>query len=247
MTAFISEIVGTFVLIALGLAVNANASLERAYGKGSGWVLVTLGWGLAVFCAVAVAGPFSGAHINPAVTVGLAVGGVFPWEEVPYYITAQMAGAALGAVVVWLNYKTHFDEEQDAATKLGVFSTRPAIRHVAVNFLSEATATFMLMLVIFYLTDAELVTDGGHTSKVGLGSVGAIPVAFLVMAIGMGFGGTTGYAINPARDLAPRIMHALLPIKGKGSGDWGYAWVPVLAPPAGAVLAGLVYRVLQHA
>ncbi|MEQ9229347.1 MAG: MIP/aquaporin family protein [Cyclobacteriaceae bacterium] len=244
MTEFIAEIVGTFILIALGHSVNANVSLKGTYGQGSGWIVITVGWGLAVFCGVTVAGPFSGAHINPAVTIGLAAAGSFPWEKVPMFVLAQMIGAMLGAFLVWINFKNHFDQEEDPGTKLGVFSTGPAIKHTAINFICEATGTFVLMFVILYITGPELTAKGMEEVKIGLGSIGAIPVAFLVIVIGMGFGGTTGYAINPARDLGPRIMHAILPIKGKGDSNWGYAWLPVVAPIVGGVLAALVYLVL---
>ncbi|MFT6866844.1 MAG: glycerol uptake facilitator protein [Cyclobacteriaceae bacterium] len=241
MSPFVSEIVGTFILIALGHAVNANVSLKGTYGNGSGWIVISMGWGLAVFCAVTVAGPFSGAHINPAVTFGLATAGLFAWSDVPAFIAAQMIGAALGAGLVWLNFKNHFDSEESAGTKLGVFSTGPAIKDYPINFIGEATGTFLLMLVILYFTGPELVVEGVIASKIGLGSVGALPVAFLVMVIGMGFGGTTGYAINPARDLAPRIMHAILPIKGKGGSNWGYAWIPIFGPILGGILAALLF------
>ncbi len=244
MTEFIAEIVGTFILIALGHSVNANVSLKGTYGQGSGWIVITVGWGLAVFCGVTVAGPFSGAHINPAVTIGLAAAGSFPWEKVPTFVLAQMIGAMLGAFLVWINFKNHFDQEEDPGTKLGVFSTGPAIKHTTINFICEATGTFILMFVILYITGPELTAKGMEEVKIGLGSIGAIPVAFLVIVIGMGLGGTTGYAINPARDLGPRIMHAILPIKGKGDSNWGYAWLPVVAPIVGGVLAALVYLAL---
>lgn len=237
MSEFIAEILGTFILIALGHAVNANVSLKGTYGNGSGWIVISMGWGLAVFCAVTVAGPFSGAHINPAVTIGLAVAGSFPWDKVVTFISAQMIGAMLGAFLVWLNFKNHFDEEEESATKLGVFSTGPAIKDTPINFICEVTGTFILIFVILYISGPELSANELSETKIGLGSIGALPVAFLVMVIGMGFGGTTGYAINPARDLGPRIMHALLPIKGKGDSNWGYAWIPVVGPIVGGVLA----------
>jgi len=241
MSPFVAEIVGTFILIARGHSINANCSLKGTYGQGSGWIVVTVGWGLAVFCGVTVAGPYSGAHINPAVTLGSAITGAFPWEDVPKFILAQFIGAMLGAFVVWLNFKNHFNADEDPATKLGVFSTSPAIKDTPINFIGEMTGTFILMYVIFYITGPELAASGIEDVKIGLGSVGALPVAFLVMVIGMGFGGTTGYAINPARDLGPRIMHALLPIKGKGDSNWGYAWIPVFGPLTGAALAAGVY------
>lgn len=246
MSEFVAEIVGTFVLIALGQSVNANVSLKGTYGNSSGWIVITIGWGLAVFCAVTVAGPFSGAHINPAVTLGLAVTGAFEWSKVPEFIAAQMIGAMLGAFLVWLNFKNHFDQEEQAGTKLGVFSTGPAIKDTPINLIGEVTGTFLLLFVILYFTSPEISGPGiDPSTKVGLGSLGALPVAFLVMVIGMGFGGTTGYAINPARDLGPRIMHAVLPIKGKGESNWGYAWIPVFGPLVGGVLAALLYLFLN--
>lgn len=244
MTPFVAEFIGTFTLIALGHSINANVSLAKTYGSGSGWIVITVGWGLAVFCGVTIAGPYSGAHINPAVTLGLAIVGLFPWYDVPFFIAAQMLGAGAGAGIVWLNFKDHFDDEENAATKLGVFSTGPAIANQPINFLAEATGTFFLMFIILYITGPSVEGINVDNLKVGLGSIGALPVAFLVMVIGMGFGGTTGYAINPARDLAPRIMHSILPIKGKGKSNWSYSWIPVLGPFTGAALASLLFLVL---
>ncbi|MEM9340901.1 MAG: MIP/aquaporin family protein [Bacteroidota bacterium] len=241
MSPLVAEFIGTFILIALGHAINANVSLKGTKGQGSGWIVMTIGWGLAVFCGVTVAGPISGAHLNPGVTLGLAIVKLFSWSQVLPFILAQVAGAALGAFVVWLNFKDHFDLEEDPSTKLGVFSTGPQIRNYPLNFAAELTGTFFLMFVILYISGPEVKGIGTDDLKVGLGSIGAIPVAFLVMAIGMGFGGTTGYAINPARDLGPRIMHALLPIKGKGRSDWEYAWIPIVGPIVGAGLAGLLF------
>lgn len=244
MNPIIAEIVGTFVLIAFGQSVNANVSLKGTYGNNSGWIVITIGWGLAVFCGVIVAGPYSGAHINPAVTVGLAYAGLFPWSDVLPFIGAQLLGAALGAFVVWVAFKNHFDTEEEAGTKLGVFATGPAIKSTGSNFLSELIGTFLLVFVILYITGPEMVGENVGEVKVGLGSVGALPVAFLVIVIGMGFGGLTGYAINPARDLAPRFMHAILPIVGKGDSNWGYAWIPVIGPITGALLAGGLFLLL---
>lgn len=245
MTPILAEIVGTFVLIALGHSVNANVSLKDTYGNDSGWIVTTIGWGLAVFCGVIVAGPYSGAHLNPAVTVGLACAGMFPWEDALPFIGAQFVGAALGALVVWAAFKNHFDAEEEAGTKLGVFATGPAIKSTGSNFLSEFVGTFLLVFVILYITGPEITGDNMGEVKVGLGSVGALPVAFLVMVIGMGFGGLTGYAINPARDLSPRIVHAIVPIKGKGDSDWGYAWIPVFGPITGALVAGGLFLLLS--
>ncbi|MEM7184351.1 MAG: MIP/aquaporin family protein [Spirochaetota bacterium] len=237
MNEVVAEFVGTCLLMLLGNAVNANLFLKGTKGRQSGWIMMTLGWGLAVFCAVTVAGPFSGAHLNPAVTIGLAAAGLFAWSKVPIFILVQLLGAMLGAGIVWLNFKHHFNAEEDAATKLAIFSTGPAISNPSNNFICELTGTFVLVFVILFITEPKLSAEGMANVKLGLGSVGAIPVAFLVVAIGMGLGGTTGYAINPARDLGPRIMHALLPIQGKGGSNWSYAWIPVFAPITGDILA----------
>ena len=238
MTPFIAEIIGTALLILLGVGVCANVALNNTNGNNSGWIVITTGWALAVYIGVVVAGPYSGAHLNPAVTVGLAVAGKFAWASVPSFLVAQMLGAMLGASTVWVMYKKHFEITEDAATKRGVFCTAPAIRDTFSNFFSETVGTFTLLFTILYFTDASL---SEPETVVGLGSLGAIPVAFLVWAIGLSLGGTTGYAINPARDLGPRIVHALLPIKDKASSDWSYAWIPVLGPLVGGVLAALLF------
>lgn len=237
MTPFVAEVVGTAILILLGGGVVANVVLNKTIGNNSGWIVITTGWALAVYVAVVIAGPYSGAHINPAVTVSLAVAGSFSWSEVPMYILAQMLGAMIGATTVWLTYKSHFDETEDADTKKAVFCTAPAIRNTFTNFFSEVIGTFVLLFTIFYFTDA---TINDTKSVVGLGSLGALPVAFLVWSIGLSLGGTTGYAINPARDLGPRIMHAILPIKNKAKSDWSYSWIPVLGPLVGGVIAALL-------
>lgn len=243
MTPFIAEIIGTMLLILLGNGVVANVVLKDTKGNNSGWIVISTAWALAVFVGVQVAGPISGAHLNPAVTIGLAVAGKFSWDLVPTYIAAQMIGAALGAFLVWLFYKDHFAITEDEGGKLACFSTGPAIKKVSSNFISETIGTFVLVFVIFYFADPSLSLHTDTTAKIGLGSIGAVPVAFLVWAIGLSLGGTTGYAINPARDLGPRIMHSILPIKG--SSDWGYAWIPVAGPILGAVLAALLYSVLN--
>lgn len=242
MTPFTAELVGTFFLILLGNGVVANVILTGTKGNGSGWIVITTGWALAVFVGVVIAGPYSGAHLNPAVTLGLAIAGKFSWGQVIPFIVAQFIGAMLGALFVWLIYGKHFNVTKDPQLQLLSFSTAPAIRNARSNFISEAIGTFVLIFVIFYFTNAEI---GKEKTPIGLGSVGAIPVAFLIWAIGLSLGGTTGYAINPARDLGPRIMHAILPIRGKGSSDWKYSWVPVIAPLAGAALAAALYLVLQ--
>ena len=242
MTPFIAEIIGTAILILLGGGVVANVVLNKTIGNNSGWIVITTGWALAVYVAVVIAGPYSGAHINPAVSISLAVAGKFPWADVPMYLLAQMLGAMLGATMVWLFYKVHFDVTEDGGAKKAVFCTAPAIKHTVSNFFSEALGTFVLIFAILYFTNASITETG---SIIGLGSLGALPVAFLVWSIGLSLGGTTGYAINPARDLGPRIMHALLPIKNKASSDWEYAWIPVLGPITGACLAALLMLALS--
>ncbi|WP_289860193.1 MIP/aquaporin family protein [uncultured Muribaculum sp.] len=234
------EFIGTFVLVLLGCGVVACVSLRKSKGEGAGWVVVTLAWGLAVMCGVLIAGPYTGAHLNPAVTLGLAAAGKFPWEYVLPYIVSQIAGGILGAVIVYVFYKDHFDATAEAETKLGVFATIPAIKNYRRNMICEIVGTFILVFVILFMGDKE------NSSEVGLGSVGALPVALLVVVIGMSLGGTTGYAINPARDLGPRIAHAILPIKGKGSSQWSYSWVPIVGPLLGGVLAALLYLLVKE-
>ena len=230
MIPYIAEFFGTFLLMLFGTGVNANVSLKNTYGSNAGWIVITFGWGLAVFIAVLVAGKFSGAHLNPAVTVGLLTAKKFPAEMVPGYLFAQFLGAFAGSGVVYLTYKNHFASTEDPATKLGVFSTGPAIPSLWNNFFSETIGTFALVFPIFFLVEGE-----------GLGSLNALPVGLLVFAIGMSLGGTTGYAINPARDLSPRLFHQLF--VGKKS-NWGYAWIPVVGPLWGAFVAGLLYYLL---
>lgn len=229
------EFLGTFIMILLGDGVVACVSLNKSKGLGGGWITITIAWGLAVMCGVFIAGPYTGAHLNPAVTLGLASAGKFAWSLVVPYMISQLLGAFLGALVVYLVYKDHFDATDDKAAKLGCFATGPAIKNLKRNFISEVVGTFVLILVILFLAES------GNSPEVGLGSIGAIPVAFLVVVIGMALGGTTGYAINPARDLGPRIAHQILPIKGKGDSQWWYAWVPVLGPVLGAGFAVLVF------
>ena len=245
MTPFFAEFIGTMLLLLMGGGVVANVCLAKTKGYGAGWLAITTAWALGVFIGVVVAGPYSGAHLNPAVSIGLAIGGTFPWSDVPVYILAQFLGAAAGALIVWLVYKDHFDATDDQGIKLGVFCTNPAISNPLINFLTEMVGTFVLMFVVFYITDGELTYDSNSTLPIGLGSVGAIPVAFTVWVIGLSLGGPTGYAINPARDLAPRFMHMILPIKGKGSSHWEYAWIPGIAPLVGSALAAMLYYVLK--
>ena len=234
------EFIGTFVLVLLGCGVVACVSLRKSKGEGAGWVVVTLAWGLAVMCGVLIAGPYTGAHLNPAVTLGLAAAGKFPWEYVLPYIVSQIAGGILGAVIVYVFYKDHCDATAEAASTRGGCATIPAIKNYRRNMICEIVGTFILVLVILFMGDKE------NSSEVGLGSVGALPVALLVVVIGMSLGGTTGYAINPARDLGPRIAHAILPIKGKGSSQWSYSWVPIVGPLLGGVLAALLYLMVKE-
>ncbi|MBT8238299.1 MAG: aquaporin family protein [Croceitalea sp.] len=242
MTPFIAEIIGTFLLILLGCGVCANVALQKTFASGSGWMVITTGWALAVYTGVVVAGPYSGAHLNPAVSIGLALAGEFSLYDVPHYILGQFIGAMLGASMVWLLHKDHFEQTENGEVKRGVFCTSPAIKNGPLNILAEVMGTFVLVFAVLYFTDA-VVTD--NNTIIGLGSLGALPVAFIVWAIGLSLGGTTGYAINPARDLGPRIVHALLPIKNKGSHGWGYSWVPVVGPILGAALAAFMATALQ--
>lgn len=238
MLPYIFEFIGTLVLILMGDGVCACTSLEKSKGKGAGWIVVTIAWGLAVMCGVFIAGPYSGAHLNPAVSVGLAIAGSFDWALVPGYVIAQLLGGFCGALLVWLFYKDHYDATPDPAVKLGTFCTVPAIHNPLRNAFCEAVGTFVLMFCLL------MTATGGNTPEVGMGSLGAFPVTFIIMAIGMSLGGATGYAINPARDLAPRLAHALLPIKGKGGSGWNYSWVPVVGPLVGAAVASGVFLLL---
>ncbi|MER3375451.1 MAG: MIP/aquaporin family protein [Allomuricauda sp.] len=242
MTPFIAEIVGTFLLMLLGCGVNANVSLQKTYGSGSGWIVITTGWAFAVYTGVVVAGPYSGAHINPAITIGLAVAGEFPIHDIAPYIIAQFIGAMLAAFSVWLINKDHFDATPNGDTKRAVFCTGPAIPNTFLNLLTEILGTFVLMFAVLYFTDATISSDN---TIIGLGSLGALPVALIVWGIGLSLGGLTGYAINPARDLGPRIVHALLPIKDKGSSGWAYSWIPVVGPILGAALAAGIAMLLN--
>ena len=235
MELFIGEVLGTFLLITLGVGVCCNVVLKDTAGFDSGYLVITWGWGIAVFVGVFVTGDISGAHINPAVTIGLATAGNFDWGLVPMYIAGQFIGAFLAACCVWFQYRDHFDITEDQGAKLGGFCTAPAIPNTLSNVYSEILGTFVLVLGVLYIAEPE----------VGLGAVSALPVALLVFGIGMSLGGPTGYAINPARDLAPRIAHAVLPIKGKGDSNWGYAWIPVVGPILGSILAAVVYRLLE--
>lgn len=235
MENYILEFIGTLVLVLFGDGVCCACSLNKSKAQGAGWVVITLGWGLAVMMGALVAGP-SGGHLNPAVSIGLAVAGNFDWALVPGYIIAQMLGGLAGAIIVYIFYKDHFDATDDKATKLGVFCTAPAIKNTPINFFGEFVATFMLMFAILVIVPFF----GGGKDGMGL-----LPITWVITALGMSLGATTGYAMNAARDLSPRIAHAILPIKGKGDSDWGYSWIPVVAPIAGAACAALLFCSLK--
>lgn len=246
-TDFLAEVVGTALLVLLGTGVVANVILIKSKGLGGGTLMINIGWGLAVFAGVEAAYA-SGAHLNPAVTLGLVADGAktfgakgsevpVNFESVIVFIAGQLLGAMIGAVLCWLAYKKHFDEEPEPGNKLGVFSTGPAIRSYAWNLITEIIGTFVLVFVV--------IAFGRNASGPGLAALGALPVALLVIAIGASLGGPTGYAINPARDLGPRIIHAILPIKGKGGSDWSYSWVPVIGPIVGGLAAGWLAPVLM--
>jgi glycerol uptake facilitator protein len=235
MTPFIAEFIGTGLLILLGNGVVANVVLNKTKGHDSGWIVITAGWGLAVFIGVFTISQFSGAHINPAVSIGLALAGKFSWVMVPGYILAQMLGAAAGTTLVWLHYRPYYQVTEDSEAIRATFCTSPGIRNLPYSFVAEVIGTFVLVFAVLYLAAPE----------VGLGALDALPVALVVFSIGLSLGGTTGYAINPARDLAPRLMHALLPIKHKSHSDWSYSWIPIAGPVIGAMIAAGAYLLLD--
>lgn len=234
MTNFLFELIGTAFLILLGDGVVANVVLNKTKGNNGGWIVITVGWAMAVFVGVYTSAAHSGAHLNPAVSVAMAAAGKLEWSVVPTYIAGQFAGAMLGSLLVWIAYKKHFDETTDADAKLAVFCNSPAIRNTVANLGTEIIGTLVLVLGVFLISGAD----------VKLGSLDALPVALLVLAIGLSLGGPTGYAINPARDLGPRIMHFILPIPGKRDSDWAYSWIPVIGPLLGGLLAVLVYKAI---
>lgn len=228
-----SEFVGTLILVLLGDGVVANVVLKKNKGEGSGWIVITAGWGLAVAMGAYCVGWVGGAHLNPALTIGLAVAGLFPWELVPGYVIAQMIGAFVAAILVYITYRDHFAATDDADGKLAVFCTGPAIRNKFWNTITEVIGTMMLVFGILGITNGN--------NK--MGALGTLVVGFLVWSIGMSLGGPTGYAINPARDLGPRIAHAILPIPGKRDSDWGYALVPIVGPIIGGIIGAVAYSV----
>lgn len=231
MNAFFAEFFGTAIIIVFGGGVVANVLLNKTKGNNSGWIVISFGWAVGVFTGVLIAAPISGAHLNPAVTLALVLANKFSFSQMPVYICAQLLGAMFGASLVWLAYKKHFDATEDGDAKLAVFCTSPNIRSYWYNVITEIVGTYVLALAVLYMA----------TPEVGLGALNALPVAIVVLGIGLSLGGPTGYAINPARDLGPRIIHFFLPIPGKRNSDWGYSWVPVLGPLLGASIAAAMF------
>ncbi|MFZ4587932.1 MAG: MIP/aquaporin family protein [Terrimicrobiaceae bacterium] len=242
----IAEFIGTALLILLGNGVVATVLLEKSKGQGAGWIVITAGWAMAVFVAVFSVARISGAHLNPAVSLAMAVSGHLPWAMFAPYVAAQLLGAMAGAFLVWVAFLPHWKITEDPALKLAAFCTAPAVRNAPANFTCEAIGTFVLLFGIFCMKGASGSPEGAAVFPIDLGALGALPVGLLVFAIGLSLGGPTGYAINPARDLGPRIAHAVLPIAGKGGSDWGYAWIPVAGPLVGGTLAALAYMALGN-
>jgi glycerol uptake facilitator protein len=237
MNAFFAEFFGTAIILVFGGGVVANVVLSKTKGNNSGWIVISFGWAVGVFTGVLISAPYSGAHLNPAVTLAMAIANKVEWSKVPLYLCAQLLGAMFGAFLVWLAYKKHFDATEDADSKLSVFVTGPNIRSYFYNVLTEAIGTYVLALAVLYMAQPE----------VGLGALNALPVAIVVLGLGLSIGGPTGYAINPARDLGPRIVHFFLPIPGKRDSDWKYAWVPILGPFIGASLAAAMFLLFKGA
>jgi len=235
MNIYIAEIIGTALLITLGNGVVANVILDKTKGNNGGLIAITFGWSMAVFVAVLTTANISGSHLNPAITIALATIGKFDWALVPGYLLAQLIGSMIGSLLVWIIYKQHFDETKDAAIKLACFSTSPSLNNAQHNFTTECLATFIFMFAVLFITK----------SSNSLGSLDALPVALVVLGVGLSLGGPTGYAINPIRDFGPRIMHSILPIKGKGNSDWKYSWIPIFGPITGAIMAALLYQMLM--
>lgn len=245
MQTYLAEAIGTMILVLLGDGVVANVLLARSKGENAGWIVITMGWGVAVAVAVYAVGRISGAHLNPAVTIALASIGSFPWAEVPGYVAAQMIGAFAGAILVWVMYMPHWAVTPDAGTKLAVFCTGPAIRHTPANVIAETIGTAVLLFGVLAIgANAQGWASAGQVDLSAVFSRGLQPllVGVLVLGIGLSLGGPTGYAINPARDLGPRLAHALLPIPGKGASDWGYSWIPVAGPIAGGIAGAALFR-----
>src|ERR671910_1274883 len=244
MEIFTAEVIGTAILILLGDGVVAGVLLARSKAENAGWIVITFGWGMAVAIAVYAVGQFSGAHINPAVTIGFALTDITPWDDVPKYLAGEMVGAFLGAILVYLAYLPHWRPTEDPGLKLAVFSTAPAIRNKPQNLVTEIIGTFILLFGVLAIVghfSQDVIGDEALTTAFGQ-AFPPLLIGLLVFAIGLSLGGPTGYAINPARDLGPRIAHAVLPIPGKGSSDWEYAWVPVVGPIIGGILGAATYQ-----
>ncbi len=247
MQVYLAEVIGTMILVLLGNGVVAGVLLRYSKAENAGWIVITFGWGMGVAMAVYSVGAISGAHINPAVTIGLASIGAHPWAQVPGYIIAQMIGAIIGATLVWLAYREHWAATEDPGLKLAAFSTAPAIRNTVSNLITEIIGTAMLVFgIVAIVANTQNITDAASVDLAQIFQFGIFPliVGLLVFAIGLSLGGPTGYAINPARDLGPRIAHAILPIAGKGGADWSYSWIPVVGPIIGGVLGALLYNIL---
>jgi glycerol uptake facilitator protein len=236
MTPFLAEFIGTMFIILLGNGVVANVLLAKSKGQNGGWIVITFGWAIAVFVGVYSSATVSGAHLNPAISIALAAIGKFEWANVPLYLLAQLLGAMTGSLLMWLSYRKHFDEVNDADAMMAIFCTAPAIRNTTANLTTEIIGTFVLMLGVLFIAAPQN----------SLGALDALPVALLVLGIGLSLGGPTGYAINPARDLGPRMMHFILPIKNKRNSDWSYSWVPIVGPIIGALIAVGVWSVLNN-
>lgn len=234
MSPFISEFIGTAILIILGNGVVANVVLNKTKGNQSGWIVITFGWAIAVFVAVYIAAKGSGAHLNPAVSLALAIVGKMEWSQIPTYVTAQISGAMMGQLFVWMAYRNHYAVTENKDLILATFSTSPAIPNSFSNFMSEMIGTLILIIGILFIVSPSS----------SLGSLDALPVALLVLGIGLSLGGATGYAINPARDLGPRIVHQLLPLKYKGTSEWQYSWIPIAGPITGSVLGSLIFKLI---
>ena len=245
MIEYLAEFIGTMILILFGNGVVANVLLKNTKGESSGWIVITAGWAMGVFVAVLAIGDISGGHINPAVTLGLAVAGLFEWSKVVPFIISQILGAMAGGYLVYLFYFNHFKATENPDYKMSCFCTIPNIRNYWNNFLSETIGTFILIFAVLSIHLPSLRIEGINEAKVGLGSLEALPVALLVFGIGVSLGGTTGYAINPARDLGPRLVHSFLSFKNKRDSDWSYSWIPVLGPCAGAILAAGLYYLIN--
>ncbi len=235
MNKFFAEFFGTAMILVFGSGVVSNVLLSKTKGNNSGWIVISFGWAVGVFTGVLIAASVSGAHLNPAVTIALVLAGKFSVSQAPLYICAQLLGAMFGSGLAWLAYKKHFDATDDADAKLAVFCTMPNIRSYWYNLITEIVGTYILALAVLYMAQPEI----------GLGALNALPVAIVVLGIGLSLGGPTGYAINPARDLGPRIMHFLLPIKNKRDSDWEYSWVPIVGPIIGASLAALMFVIFK--